>query len=33
VERDVTDLTAIFTSAQTGEANIGNFRRRLGGVT
>lgn len=25
VERDVTDLTAIFKTAQTGEANIGNF--------
>lgn len=25
VERDVTDLTPIFTSAQTGEANLGNF--------
>jgi hypothetical protein len=25
VERDVTDLGAIFASAQTGEANIGNF--------
>ena len=25
VERDVTDLSAIFKSAQTGEANIGNF--------
>ncbi|MGB9146170.1 MAG: peptide-N4-asparagine amidase, partial [Acidobacteriaceae bacterium] len=25
VERDVTDLSAIFKSAQTGEANLGNF--------
>jgi hypothetical protein len=25
VERDVTDLTAVFMSSQTGEANIGNF--------
>jgi Peptide N-acetyl-beta-D-glucosaminyl asparaginase amidase A len=25
VERDVTDLSAIFSSAQTGEANIGNY--------
>jgi len=33
VERDVTDLTAIFTSAQTGEANIGNFVGVSGGVT
>ena len=33
VERDVTDLTAIFESAQTGEANIGNFVGVSGGVT
>jgi peptide N-acetyl-beta-D-glucosaminyl asparaginase amidase A len=33
VERDVTDLTAIFTSAQSGEANIGNFVGVSGGVT
>lgn len=33
VERDVTDLTAIFKSAQTGEANIGNFVGVSGGVT
>ena len=33
VEHDVTDLTAIFESAQTGEANIGNFVGVSGGVT
>jgi hypothetical protein len=33
VERDVTDLTAIFKSPQTGEANIGNFVGVSGGVT
>ena len=33
VEHDVTDLTAIFESAQTGEANIGNFVGISGGVT
>jgi Peptide N-acetyl-beta-D-glucosaminyl asparaginase amidase A len=33
VERDVTDLTSIFESAQTGEANIGNFVGVSGGVT
>jgi hypothetical protein len=33
VERDVTDLSAIFKSAQTGEANIGNFIGVSGGVT
>jgi hypothetical protein len=33
VERDVTDLTAIFKSTQTGEANIGNFVGVSGGVT
>jgi Peptide N-acetyl-beta-D-glucosaminyl asparaginase amidase A len=33
VERDVTDLTAVFTSAQTGEANLGNFVGVSGGVT
>jgi hypothetical protein len=33
VERDVTDLAAMFTSAQTGEANIGNFVGVSGGVT
>jgi hypothetical protein len=33
VERDVTDLSAIFKSAQTGEANIGNFVGVSGGVT
>jgi hypothetical protein len=32
VERDVTDLSAIFESAQTGEANIGNFVGVCGGV-
>ena len=33
MERDVTDLSAIFNSAQTGEANIGNFVGVSGGVT
>ena len=33
VERDVTDLSAIFKSDQTGEANIGNFVGVSGGVT
>ena len=33
VERDVTDLTSIFESPQTGEANIGNFVGVSGGVT
>lgn len=33
VERDVTDLSAIFKSAQTGEANIGNFVGVSNGVT
>lgn len=33
VERDVTDLSAIFESAQTGEANLGNFVGVSGGVT
>jgi hypothetical protein len=33
VEHDVTDLTAMFESAQTGEANIGNFVGVSGGVT
>jgi len=33
VERDVTDLTPIFESAETGEANIGNFVGVSGGVT
>jgi hypothetical protein len=33
VERDVTDLTAIFKSAQSGEANIGNFVGVYNGVT
>jgi hypothetical protein len=32
VERDVTDLSAIFKSAQTGEANLGNFVGVSGGV-
>lgn len=32
VERDVTDLSAIFQSAQTGEANLGNFVGESGGV-
>jgi hypothetical protein len=33
VERDVTDLSAILQSAQTGEANIGNFVGVYNGVT
>jgi hypothetical protein len=33
VEHDVTDLTALFESAQTGEANIGNFVGVDSGVT
>jgi hypothetical protein len=33
VEHDVTDLSAIFESAQTGEANLGNFVGVSGGVT
>jgi hypothetical protein len=33
VERDVTDLSAVFMSAQSGEANIGNFVGVSGGVT
>jgi len=33
VERDVTDLSAIFKSPQTGEANIGNFVGVYNGVT
>src|SRR6201997_2421306 len=33
VERDVTDLSAIFKSAQAGEANIGNFVGVYNGVT
>jgi len=33
VEHDVTDLTALFEMAQTGEANIGNFVGVSGGVT
>jgi hypothetical protein len=33
VERDVTDLTAIFMSSQTGEANLGNFVGVSNGVT
>jgi Peptide N-acetyl-beta-D-glucosaminyl asparaginase amidase A len=33
VERDVTDLSAIFKAMQTGEANIGNFVGVSGGVT
>ena len=33
VERDVTDLSAIFKSPQTGEANIGNFVGVSNGVT
>lgn len=32
VERDVTDLSAIFHSSQTGEANIGNFVGTYNGV-
>ena len=33
VERDVTDLSAIFKSAQTGQADLGNFVGVSGGVT
>src|SRR6202000_1931685 len=33
IERDVTDLSAIFKSDQTGEANIGNFVGVSNGVT
>jgi hypothetical protein len=33
VERDVTDLSAIFKTAETGEANLGNFVGVYGGVT
>jgi hypothetical protein len=33
VERDVTDLTPVFKTTQTGEANIGNFVGVYGGVT
>jgi hypothetical protein len=33
VESDVTDLSAIFKTAQTGEANLGNFVGVSGGVT
>ncbi len=33
VERDVTDLSAIFHSAQTGQADLGNFVGVSGGVT
>jgi len=33
VERDVTDLSALFKTAETGEANIGNFVGVSGGVT
>jgi len=33
VERDVTDLTPLFTFVQSGEANIGNFVGVSGGVT
>lgn len=33
VEHDVTDLTSLFESPQTGEANIGNFVGVSGGVT
>ena len=33
VERDVTDLSAVFDSPQTGEANIGNFVGVYNGVT
>jgi hypothetical protein len=32
VERDVTDLSSIFKTAQTGEANLGNFVGVSGGV-
>jgi hypothetical protein len=33
IERDVTDLSAIFQSPQTGEANLGNFVGVYNGVT
>src|SRR5690348_14097223 len=33
VERDVTDLTALLRSAQTGEANLGNFVGVSDGIT
>jgi Peptide N-acetyl-beta-D-glucosaminyl asparaginase amidase A len=33
LERDVTDLTSLFMSAQTGEANLGNFVGVYQGVT
>jgi hypothetical protein len=33
VERDVTDLSALFTSSQSGEANLGNFVGVYQGVT
>lgn len=33
VEHDITDLTSVFESAQTGEANIGNFVGVYDGVT
>jgi hypothetical protein len=33
VEHDVTDLTSLFLSPQTGEANLGNFVGVSGGVT
>jgi hypothetical protein len=33
VERDVTDLTPVFKTSQTGEANIGNFVGVYNGVT
>jgi hypothetical protein len=33
VERDVTDLSAVFKTTETGEANIGNFVGVYGGVT
>lgn len=33
VERDVTDLSAIFKTAETGEADLGNFVGVSGGVT
>jgi hypothetical protein len=33
VERDVTDLSAIFKTAETGEANLGNFVGVYNGVT
>ncbi len=32
VERDVTDLSALFKTAQTGEADLGNFVGTSGGV-